>query len=740
MIWFPFDDSAIPAPLPAECTPVLFMLARPLGEASDFTTAYSDAGVYQWENDSVHSSSRLVADRDGVIAVGGNAGNAAVTRYASVGGWSWTSAVEGLFLDAAVDSVGNVYTSARGTSNVIDVFAVSPGGVGGLIATIDHTALDPVVAAGEVISLELDSTGTMLYLLHQADSTFAMRVLAFDLTSETVAWQVELSSGADEGSDYQTLRRVPGGETLVASYLTGDPVVLTVEALAFAGAVSSAPSTAWSTPFTDEYWFVAGMAVNSTRVFVGWHTFDNSERVLAFDLSDGSESWVLDGTALAATPGNASVMYGAVAATDSIVIVGVYSADLAFTTSGQGYLRLNAGTGALAPAGDFPLEVTGAGPAAAICTTIPDYLAYAAFYMVADDDAETRIGLFDGDGNLLTSVESENPHRITGGADLLVSHYYNLGPLTRLDVTGVEQWTFDGSSLSSNNLGWDSVSDGAGGAYTLLTYTSNPGTVPVLTRVYHVDSDGAGTLLGTIDGSALSPTLGDAWGVSCDLTSDGSILVALVNDTTSGGSGYHLVGMDVSDGSIAWQAALTGSDTTSTRATVRRAPGGDVFFTINIGEDGSDDPVQVRRWDFASGVGSAPAQTWIEVPHADSASTALTSLAVTSDGVYAGYEASTTGGGTPHIMTKYDHDGSVLWRLEGAAYATDGAQVITHGIAASATRVLVSVNLDKTNFPESWAALLFLDAGTGAQVAAVEGYIVGAAAHAVFVPPEASPM
>lgn len=280
----------------------------------------------------------------------------------------------------------------------------------------------------------------------------------------------------------------------------------------------------------------------------------------------------------------------------------------------------------------------------------------------------------------------------------------------RYDASGALTWSW--TPPHPTLRAWDGVADGLGNSYLLYQFDD-------AIQVYALNSSGVSTTLVDIAWNALEPTFQVASGVSIELSRDGSMLFVLVDDW--GYDKIGLLGIDTTTGAVVWEMVVRTDKavTNITRwSTVRRDPASNTLFLATIGMDATDTyhRVKIMRLDFAGEPTTAPTETWTEEPQTESDNNWIGAFAVTADGLYVGYGASVSGGGDPHILTKYDHAGTLQWRVSNANYWTWSASVDFNSIAATDTVVMVGIANQRDTFPSDRWGFVLLNASTGATI------------------------
>lgn len=106
------------------------------------------------------------------------------------------------------------------------------------------------------------------------------------------------------------------------------------------------------------------------------------------------------------------------------------------------------------------------------------------------------------------------------------------------------------------------------------------------------------------------------------------------------------------------------------RDTVRTPPGSDTAFAAIAGWGQG---AIVYRVDFPNGVRNAPTIAWAQSPLTVPGSTPPEGFAVSSNRVAVSYFWNDTGSDA-HVMTVFEHDGSVSWRLKGSVFDSSPSQ------------------------------------------------------------------
>lgn len=370
-----YSDPAVPWPMAPEPDPdpsgdaVLYLTYRTEDGAE--VAAFDDNGNRLWTEASPGDPERVVARPEQALVVSYDGGDVwrVLRSHPAAEGWRWDWNVDTRIHDAAVTRAGEVYVATR-EGDEVQVRRVHPGD-GEVVVAL--TPLDDLGERnGSPVSLALTSDDAFLYVLMVSDDGTASYLLCFDLVGRELWWTRNLTNASAEQSQQARVRRVPGGgDDIVLTYLEGNGPDLRVMRFEVA-APGEWPEAMWSASLSSSFGYLAGMAVNASGVYVAHYDYNDPARVVALNLGNGGQMWASDLSATTTSPWGVEPLNNGLAATDDHVYVALYGADVLFPDRKQGFVRLDAATGALAPAGEFPLEVYQARQADAVASDEDD--------------------------------------------------------------------------------------------------------------------------------------------------------------------------------------------------------------------------------------------------------------------------------------------------------------------------------------------------------------------------------
>jgi len=344
-----------------------------------FTAAASD-----W-SDALAAPSRIVAASDGVLYLGPPSASD-VKKYDASGAlaWTWTAPDVNHQLDAVDDGAGGAY--------IADSY--------NLVRKVDNTgttvwtSADPTAAGGrnygETAGIALSADGSVVFALVSPVITGAgntdAAVVGIDSSDGSILWVKSLTTDSQTNmliADLENfmIRTAPGTDRIfvTASETYSGVAIGRIIGLAFAGAVTSAPTVSWANDWTSDHTsksVLTALDVTSGLVLVGGaHANSGSGNdyiVAAYDAT-GTLQWRYSGPNFAAD--NTEVQPFGLAATPSALYVGINYDSVMFPTEWFGWARLDPATGVPSPNGAFPLEAyyvySAAAPHSATTTTLP---------------------------------------------------------------------------------------------------------------------------------------------------------------------------------------------------------------------------------------------------------------------------------------------------------------------------------------------------------------------------------
>lgn len=334
----------------------------------------------------------------------------------------------------------------------------------------------------------------------------------------------------------------------------------------------------------------------------------------------------------------------------------------------------------------------------------------------ATPSEQDRIEVFDSDGASLSAyaaysvVSSADHSRLVSKNDTIVAIAH--GPTTSewgaiCTVGGVEKWEY--SRATSDLGGSEELRDAViltNGDVLVLVFDYS-GATTKQARLVRIDVDGDATTVATwtsSDIAVLGVTSG-AWGIpeGLSLSVDESTIVLSFYASSTTVERNALVGVDASTGAVLWEVTpseVTLEDGHLGLTTVCRVPESDAVLLTAEAWDGS---VRVGRYDFPSGVQSAPTNTWAVEAHAAGQPVGL--AANSTHAIVAMF----TWGEDDIVRALRLSDGAVTWTYSPG----DDVYPPWNGVAATDDLVLLSSRDDGVLFPTEWAGLVLLSAADG---------------------------
>lgn len=348
----------------------VFFASYQTGAFADRLASFGTDGAEAW-NIPEFQPWRLIPDDSGFITV---SSYDTPRRYDAATGsvvWQYTPPEEfedawGFVQsnDAAPDGNGGAFVVLQHPDNDTSaVYHVNSSGAGTHLYTVDRIALGMSFALAD--SIELSSDGSVLFVLVlDLIDNGPVELLGVSASTGALLWREAILSAIDGGSANATIRRVPGGDTLIVAL----PGVTTpsnlgrvvVRRLDFASGVSAAPAVTWTTFATGsaEESQVTALAVASDGILVGYgkSAEGGGDAHIATKLDlDGDVLWRLSSPSYAATSPLVSRHSLAVAA--GRVLAGVSGDWGQFASLGAGLVLVDWATGERVSAGVLPLEL-----------------------------------------------------------------------------------------------------------------------------------------------------------------------------------------------------------------------------------------------------------------------------------------------------------------------------------------------------------------------------------------------
>lgn len=394
MVWFPFDDSAIPVAPEEPCEPAFFAAfvtataETPSEQESIAMFRQVGTASQAWrENAPEYEAWRIITDGDGAIRLNTNNG-INNNRYDEEGTvtWTWTRPVPG-------SGIYNDWTADAVTFNGITYFVVPwvdatriykrlADGTDSMLAEIPETQFG-VSSTAQVDSIAISADGSTLFLFTAQGSQDAI-LIGVSASTGSVLWDYTVVSGLSSvGYQYPHVRTRPGTDTVFLAYYDADTRP-TVERLDFASGLGSAPTQTWKWAAEGVSSWNTGtaLAVGADQLFFGFNNvantwdgigdpvaIENAYIGVALDM-DASELWFIAHADFESDGAYTQRHSAAIAGTR--VMVGVANDYDTFSTEGWGYRVFNVTTGSEFISGPFPLEAYEVGPVAVACVEPDD--------------------------------------------------------------------------------------------------------------------------------------------------------------------------------------------------------------------------------------------------------------------------------------------------------------------------------------------------------------------------------